>query len=319
MRIKRGLISFLMFVACLLQNSCSWGDGRPEAKITVKVVDEQGKPIEGARVGIGFYIGGEAKEKAVVGYSDNAGSFTGKANTFSDVGYSAKKDGYYKSYNGFQFKEKKGGKWSPWNPELTLVLRKIEAPVPMFAREVKIDIPEIGKAIGFDLIEYDWVSPYGKGIHSDFIFKLLKDFKSRSEFDSTLTVTFSNKLDGIQVVKNDFKSGSEFRLPRFAFEAGYQNTLKWYEKALPGKAIEDNFGKDNNYMFRIRSEEDNGKLKRAMYGKIHGEIRFDSINSKTATILFKYYLNPDYTRNLEFDPQRNLFTNLGTSERVGIE
>jgi hypothetical protein len=55
-----------------------------------------------------------------------------------------------------------------------------------------------------------------------------------------------------------------------------------------------------------------------MYGKIHGEIKFDPRGSKTALLGFKYYLNPDYTHNLEFDPTKNLFTDLKRGERVGI-
>jgi len=43
-----------------------------------------------------------------------------------------------------------------------------------------------------------------------------------------------------------------------------------------------------------------------MYGKIKGKIEFEPRRSKTAKIYLYYYLNPDYTRNLEFDPKRNL-------------
>ncbi len=58
---------------------------------------------------------------------------------------------------------------------------------------------------------------------------------------------------------------------------------------------------------------------RAMYGKIQGDIIFDPRGSKTTGIVFKYYLNPDFTTNLEFDPKRNLFENLKDRERVGLE
>lgn len=56
-----------------------------------------------------------------------------------------------------------------------------------------------------------------------------------------------------------------------------------------------------------------------MYGKILGHIGLTAIFSETAEIYFKYYLNPDYTRNLEFDPKQNLFKNLPDRERVGIK
>jgi hypothetical protein len=57
---------------------------------------------------------------------------------------------------------------------------------------------------------------------------------------------------------------------------------------------------------------------RAFLGcSVDGDIRLDPINSKTRILLFTYYLNPTPNdRNLEFDPKRNLFTNLKDEERV---
>ena len=87
---------------------------------------------------------------------------------------------------------------------------------------------------------------------------------------------------------------------------------------MSNSPFEEDYEKDNNYIFRIRSEEEDGKLVKALYGKIHGDIRFDPREGKAGAISFKYYLNPDYTRNLEFDPKRNLFKNLKSFERVGL-
>lgn len=41
--------------------------------------------------------------------------------------------------------------------------------------------------------------------------------------------------------------------------------------------------------------------------------------NKKVTIIFKYYLNPDGTRNLEYDPNRNLFGKLPLHEWVDIK
>jgi hypothetical protein len=59
-----------------------------------------------------------------------------------------------------------------------------------------------------------------------------------------------------------------------------------------------------------------------MYGKILGDIQFYPINSNSAKIIFKYYLTPDYTQNIEYDPLQNLFLNLRdrrSLEWVGLE
>ena len=69
-----------------------------------------------------------------------------------------------------------------------------------------------------------------------------------------------------------------------------------------------------NYIFRVRSESIGDKPLMAMHGKIYGDIEFDPKGKATASILFDYYLNPDYTNNLEYDPKQNLFKNIQSYE-----
>jgi hypothetical protein len=114
-----------------------------------------------------------------------------------------------------------------------------------------------------------------------------------------------------------------FKLPRYAPETGYEKQLVLREWRNQGEAtVHRNFdfnAKDLNYIFRVRSKEEDGKVVEAMYGKIIGGLRFDPVFSDTAKIFFKYYFNPDHTRNLEFDPKRNLFDPLPPLEQVGIQ
>jgi hypothetical protein len=253
--------------------------------------------------------------------TDANGNCSVSHQTTSGVGFSINKDGYYESEGSYRFMKKELLKWQPWNQLMHIVLRKVENPVPMYARntnkskEVKMPASaDLQKGVGFDLIAYDWVTPYGKGIYSDFIFRMTSkyykehpQYKGRYEFDTELTLTFSNKYDGIQVVKDSRKGGSAFKLPRYAPEAGYSSALlanATFSFTEPSKTT---FKEDNNYFFRIRSEERDGKLYRAMYGKIQGEIKYSPEGPNRAVIIFKYYLNPDYTRNMEYDPKRNLF------------
>ncbi len=75
----------------------------PEGKVTIHVIDEEGHPIKGANIGIGFYVpskeGLGADEIAVNGISDESGLFSGTAHTTGQVGASASKDGYYATYS----------------------------------------------------------------------------------------------------------------------------------------------------------------------------------------------------------------------------
>jgi len=303
----------------------------PDAKITLKVVDEEDTPVELVQASITTQAIDYTKMK--FGYiktkclTDSSGLFTGSSPSLNNLSFGARKDGYYNSVGSYSFQDNKNGHWEPWNPEIKIILRKIQNPIPMYARDAymslpHIEIPATGEEFGFDLVEYDWVAPYGKGKHADFIFRLEKRYVNSQDFDSKLILAFSEKFDGIQTIKDNRKEGSQFKLPRFAPEIGYKNMLTHSKKMIPGSyleegfKVEEDFKEDNNYIFRIRSEQKDGKLVRAMYGKIHGDIEFDPRGSKTAVILFKYYLNPDYTRNLEFDPKRNLFKNLKSTEHV---
>lgn len=88
---------------------------------------------------------------------------------------------------------------------------------------------------------------------------------------------------------------------------------------MPGKPIQSNFAEENNYIFRVRSQESRERTCRAMYGKIIGDFDFSPGDGKTATIRFAYYLNPDYSMNLEFDRNRNLFHEISELEKPDLQ
>jgi hypothetical protein len=328
MNLNNKLINYSIMCTLIILFSTSLAYGIfNKAKITIKVVDENNNSIEGANVGIGFDdYRSYTKENSVSGISDSEGIFTGSAPCTGYLGFNVTKDGFYKSIGHHIFKDKDISDLLPWDQELRVVLRRIENPVPMYARDTKesiIEIPVVEKNVGFDFTKFDWVTPYGKGKNADFVFHLKRQVVDRENFDATLTILFSNKYDGIQGYKEELKDGSLFKLPRYAPEQGYQEKLVLREWRNPGdfnvKRNFDFLAKDVNYIFRVRSIEEDNKFIRAMYGKILGFIDFSAVHSKTAKIYFKYYLNPDYTRNLEFDPSRNLFLNLPPLDRVGIQ
>lgn len=258
-------------------------------------------------------------EKTVTGTINKDGTFTAKCRTNGLVGGNVKMEGYYDSSFDYPFNKKKNGKWLPWNPVISIVMRKIQNPVPMYACQLRtITLPDANKKIGFDLIEYDWVQPYGKGKHADFIFSLEGKYNNEYEYDNTLTLTFTNKFDGIQLVIESIKFGSQFKLLRYAPETGYKNILTRFESRTPGQPHKSDSKEDKNYIFRIRSEVKNGKLLRAMYGKLKGDINFGVDRTRKISITFTSYLNPDYSRNLEFDPKQNLYRDLKSFECVGL-
>lgn len=315
MKVELPVISVLFFI--LLQVGCTRTSNEHNAKVTIKVIDESAQVIKDASVGIGFSHNSDRnKETSIIGTTNEEGLFSGTGRTNGLVGATVTKDGYYKSIVDSPFNDKSDGRWLPWNPELVVVLRKIVNPVPMYARVAEIHIPDLNKEIGFDLIECDWMAPYGKGKHTDLIFKVKRNYVNQIKFDGVLTISTPYKYDGIQLVKENLLYGSEFKLPRIAPSADYEKSVIKTITAIPGKSIQSDSEEGNNYIFRIRSEQKTGMFYRAMYGKILRDFRFWVGAESNARIAFQYYLNPDYTQNLEFNPKQNLFTNLKSVEQV---
>jgi hypothetical protein len=324
-----------------------------EAKITIRVVDESGRPITNAPVSsstIDSYRKGSAwwgdvpNYKEIIVLTDEHGvAEMVVPKTESSVTYGVRDfPGYYGGGGRYNFKESAAGRWQPWNPMVELILKAIENPVRMYALAVLAHkIPDQGKPVGFDLMIGDWVPPYGKGKVSDFIFqwdtvttKTVTNSApswdgmrtwTQSFYDSQLAIHFSNEGDGIQLVAGD--TSSALRLPRLAPADGYLPSFNEQAgidqgtnliKGMPPETFikgHTDYNKDANYFFRVRTKKDaGGKIASALYGKIYGDF---GENIGHGQINFTYYLNPEpNSRNMEFNTKSNLFKNLGSPEQA---
>ena len=177
--------------------------------MTIKVIDEHSNAVENANVRIRFQLSTHSSinyNGILKEYTKSDGILFRLQHHLTVMLVLYHKIGYYEIGGTYDFKIKRAFRWEPWNPEIAVVLRKIEKPMAMYARdtnESRMEIPVIGKEVGFDLIAFDWVKPYGKGGHSDFIFKLNKRFVSWNDYDSNLALTFPNEYDGIQLINNN--------------------------------------------------------------------------------------------------------------------
>ncbi len=317
---KKVAFQIILLGLLLLCSACSQEIFYPTAKITLLVVDaDTGEPIEGAKAGISFNQSGfwEPKRKHVGKTTNSQGKATIRGKTLENISIGARKDGYYhtiKNYNLSNRKNINQQRHKPWNPTVTIHLRKIGNPTPMYARQIYWkSFPKDNVNVGFDLIEADWVSPYGKGKVSDIIFRISKDYKNDNEYLVDLNLTFSNEYDGIYPYPEAQLVFSELVLPAIAPLEGYHNKLDKFK----GRNLEDNWIGDvsdrQHYYFRVRSVVKDGKLLKAMYGKIYRDIDFNARCyagvgcSDDPKIRFIYFLNPDWTRNVEFDYNKNLF------------
>lgn len=325
---KKYIVSFiiLLFVSTTVL-------ALPLAKVNLKVVDESGVPIAGAKAGLRFMVGKKLSKTRVSsdsGITDSDGLFTGSGESPRYVHYGASKDGYYGTGGEIRMKGVTGllgaKRWEPWNPTVEIVLKKKENPIPLYAyrmddlRKKMPELPVLDRFVGYDLIARDWVVPHGLGTHRDILFKLEKHHVTKNDgYHITFTIAFENEGDGIQSYFSPVRNGSNFKLPHHAPTAGYNPMIVVDKERTKTEILSGKSREDQNYFFRVRTKrDDKGNVTSALYGKIYGDIK--SIGFAvlpTSKIRFNYYLNPTANdTNLEFDPEKNLFKGLSVNEQV---
>jgi len=318
MKIKILFLTLVMFLATVGHSFAQPATYQTKTwSARVKVIGEDGQPVSGASISIFYTLPPKI-------FPDDSGKYNGKISGLTDtnglflathndrtgaLGIQVQKTGYYTSHIGYEiyFDDKR------LNPSFILVLKKIGNPIPMYAKKQEMAFPELDKPIGFDLEAGDWVTPYGKGFHTDISFRAHREIKNRREFNADLTIIFPNQGDGIVVAPDESAAGSEFKTSRTATENGYQPELDLhYSNTNQPPGV---FG----YFIRVRTElNQDGTVKSALYGKIPGNFRFFAGTIKpTSGMGFTYYLNPTPNdRNLEFNPKRNLVTDMRAGEEV---
>lgn len=278
-----------------------------QAKFTFRVVDEDGAVVTGAYVQASFAT---EWSKWIKGASGTNGLFSVEGRSRGEMIYDVRKNGYYSTSDQYHFgglggKFLSDGKWLPWNPTNTVVIKKIKNPVAMFANyEMEMFVPEVGKAVSYDLAKGDWLHPYGKGEAADIIVLYEYTEIDSLTFSRNLTLTFgTNALDGVRRYKKDTfsKLCSIYEAP----ETGYERSLSWAFEHTKKTIKDTGDSKDECLVFRVRTQvDDKGNIVKANYGKIYGPI--DCWRGKKR-IKFVYYFNPEFnSRNLEFDPTKNL-------------
>ncbi len=305
---KKLNVLFLCLFATL--STQAMGD-LPHTKVTVRVVDsETGLPISGAEVNTRFLVKDywdrpdEYVEKNVL--TDEEGICVLENEDLSP-GQSGRVllDGFYTS----NFKAMCAGKskvfnrWEPWNQKTEVKMRQIKNPVRMIYQQIfRKKIPVKEGRVGFDLQEADWVSPYGQGKESDFIFTLTTVTEPKQGLE--YSITFTNPMDGIQEYTPAEEVNSTYIFPYNAPTNGYASMLTKYRllkyPVLPDHPA-NNLKEDVSYIFRVRTAVDEGgKIISANYGRIQGEV----VLSDTPLIDMQYWFNPDpQSRSLESDKE----------------
>ena len=272
-----------------------------EAKICLRVVDDLGKPVEGAKVTGYFHFTEAMKTRTVRVTTDADGCAELKENCDNTVAIEITKDGYYQSEEAIDYGKPghalKGGKWFPYGELKTYVLKEQRNPVPLYSFfHPSFNVPSADQEYGYDLEYGDLVKPYGEGETADFLIKYTCE-KSVGKEVRTLHLLFPNAMDGAYV----FSPTKESKLwsphhadaeaqytKEIAFQIVYDTSGKfptWDEASIP---------RDRAFILRTRSKVDaNGTLVSARYGKIYGEVVFVGYEPPVMNGTLIVYLNPN--------------------------
>jgi hypothetical protein len=283
--------------------------------ITVRafVHDTEGRPIEGARVNLSLPIYGRTiTNESTAAFTNREGVATVSGGAQSEYAVGVSKAGYYHTTGPRRgINTEKGAKqYAVGVQQIDLELRPIKNPIRSITKFVdRLRMPVADKPLGFDLEAGDWVAPYGRGRTSDFIFKLEGRFNSVRDYNQSMMLTFGNVGDGIILTKFPPQIGSDFKFPYEAPVGGYESQRIWKmgrdEKGISTTA---DHGGETNYIFRVRTSlDERGNVRAALYGVITGElIPVGGNNEIGREVNFTYILNPDWTRNLEFDQRQKV-------------
>lgn len=268
------------------------------AKTCLRIVDQDGLPVEGARIYGGFTLGGRDKYVLVDGVTNTNGEYIAEGKCNDWLHYSITKDGYYMSSGDVKYLDTKSvpavvaDKWQPYGETRTVVLKKIKNPIRLRdpGSRYRYKYPESGKWAGFDLVCGDWVPPLGNGKYEDVMIRYIREQRQDGYFKS-LDISFTNNpYAGAYLMNKD--SFSEMDSVYEADTNGvYVGCLRYeFERTAKGNHTISELGPGQYLVFRIRAKtDDEGNLVSAHYGRIMGALQY---LEKGGMVLGPVYFNP---------------------------
>ncbi len=281
-------------------------------QVQVNVYDDDGQPVEGANVKGAFndLSGNTQFLPSMKDTTDTDGKAEISGNSVFYVPIWVSKNEYYESHLEVDGRQ-------PGKVAVNVLLRPKRNPIPMYAKTIKLKIPERGREFGFDFIIGDLVSPGYDGTESDVKISLTRIQGDDDTYVQTLMMRFENSVDGVAKIdiKEQWKS-SALKMPYVATLDGYGNHLTVVKERTATQYKKENFRVPLH--LRIRSKvNQSGKLESAQYCKIYPGIELMGVLLEQPRLKMTYYCNPTPNDlNLEFDPKRNLFENLKPKEQV---
>lgn len=282
---------------------------REKTTLTIRVVDDDGRPVEDANVRVATFFsqGGEERSLNFRTKSDHRGFAHFEERLTPHIHIHVTKQNHYETRKDIYALFHRYGHITTEDEPIELALREIRNPIPMVGVIFRKALKEESGRIGFDLKVGDWVAPHGLGNEVDFFAQITRDIESRERYHSVLTITFPNEYDGIFSVTDDF-SDSRFKTPRTAPMEGYVNAFDSVKSRDGLERSWDPNAPPEYFVLRTRTQtDDTGNLISANYTvTVEGPEIVGPI-AEHAGLFLHYWFNPNPNdRNLEFDPSQNL-------------
>ncbi len=297
-----------------------------DGKFNFKVLDESGNPVHNAKMSMDVLTpsGNNDSHKgynvtSLKGISDQEGCWSIEGATPETPAVSVRKEGYYDSVVKFTFNnwKEKPWRWKPYEQCVTLVLRKITNPIPMYAWGMYKLIYPVRESewVGYDMLQAEWMPPYGKGMTEDLQMCVVCNSGERDNGKvplSVVSIKFLGKHNGVTGIPDQSVCGQSWlKLPYSATRDGYmtQDFIISHFVSREGDVehYAMNTGTTNSF-FRIRSRIDkDGCFIEGLYGKIRGLVKIGNGGPNNITLDMDYYVNPTPNDlNMEWDPKCNL-------------
>lgn len=285
-----------------------------EAKVTIEVTDETGRPVTNANTRVFFRMSsGSSEGNRATGVTDSEGKFMAEGRTTDSVFVAVEKNGYYATHHQYNAANRdperlKDGRWLPWNPTIPVVLREIRNPIPMYVKKFDGVLPN-GTTAGFDCEIGDFTPPHGSGKTTDFTITLTGSGVDMKKTKHSLHMASLDPAGGFRVAKLHQQSAfkSDYQAPEQGYSTNVFAELEYDSvHGINGSSV----FQGNEYLaFKSRIKRDaDGNIVSANHGKIYNEIEFMRGLGEYVGVGFLYYFNPTPNdRNLEFDGKNNLF------------
>ena len=256
-----------------------------EAKYIYHIVDDEGMPVADANAHVWFSSYGRKEDNADWVIKTDVNGLFSVTHRFNErFSMVVDKKGYYCSsdeifYFGMMTLPVKDGKWQPYGEKRTLTLKRIRNPKDLRPGKMKElerhhKYPALDKWIGFDFVQGDWCSPYGRGVESDVLLRFNRT-DLENGFSRSMDVSFTNSpYAGAYVMEcdtfSDLKTTYLVDTNR-TFQTSFHFSYEYKDRRLKNGGLNA-----NQYMvFRIRAKvDDEGRFVSAHYGRMLGDWRF---------------------------------------------